>query len=96
MIKIEAYITYDKPLTKSEEDRIAESIRQILQPHIAMAACRNVQDAVRVNGELQEPEFIRSQFLNIRTKIDVIPVDQPITDIKADALRFGIDLTPKD
>jgi len=28
--------------------------------------------------------------------IDVIPVDQPITDIKADALRFGIDLTPKD
>lgn len=71
MIRIEMNITYDKPLTASEEARIAEAIRKILQPTVVTAACSQVKDAL-------PPEYdathIRSQHLNVELNIDIIRI----------------------
>lgn len=89
MIKIEMTITYDKPLSESEEKRIAEAIRRVLQPTVAQAACSQVQDGLPPE---YEPRHIRSQFLNIDTSIMVRNLS-PDGTLKVAATEFGIDLT---
>ena len=69
MIRIEMNITCDKPLTVSEEARIAEAIRKILQPTVVTAACTQVRDALSPE---YDAEHIRSQHLSVETSISII------------------------
>lgn len=68
MISIGIRLAYPG-LTAAEEERLAEHIRRVLQPHLVMHCGCFVRD--QVAG--QDGDFLRTSRLNVVTQIDVLP-----------------------
>lgn len=88
MIKIEVLIDYPsaKPFSATEQERMAEAIRRVLQPALASACC-NVRRDVEEGVEPDNVEFFNSTRLEIQPTITVIDDSNPYSE--ADSGAYG-------